>query len=134
MAGINTKTAQNFHRNDSHNVDKEQEMTDEQLRQIARYLLYSVPNDRIPVRARIYGSRARGDADAWSDLDVLIEIRTSVDQTVKQIVRERAWELSLTYDILISPVVVSEADFETGPLARSGFAQNVLREGIEVAA
>lgn len=109
-------------------------MTSKQVKQIVRELLRSLPADIRPARAYVYGSRARGDAEDYSDLDILIELPGKVDRTVKNIVREKAWELSLAYGFMISPVVVSEANFEDGPLAHSGFAQNIHREGIEVAA
>ena len=109
-------------------------MISKQIRQIVHELLQSLPSDIRPVHSYVYGSRARGDAEDYSDLDVLIELREDADRTVKNIVREKAWELSLAYGFMISPVVVSEADFEDGPLAHSGFAQNIHREGIEVAA
>jgi hypothetical protein len=42
--------------------------------------------------------------------------------------------LSLEEGYVISVVIVSEEDFEQGPLSLSGFARNVRQEGIEIAA
>ncbi len=108
-------------------------MPEDQIKLIAQELLSAVPADYVPLRAYVYGSRARGDAALHSDLDILIELRRATDREVKNIVREKAWELSLRYEIVVSAIAVAEEEFENGPLAMSGFAQNVRKEGLEIA-
>ena len=105
----------------------------EQIRQVVRRLIGGLDPDVAVVRVYAYGSRVRGGADLGSDLDLLVELR-EVTRPARRQVLDRAWELSLEEGYVISVVIVSEEAFEHGPLSASGFARNVRREGIEIAA
>jgi predicted nucleotidyltransferase len=105
----------------------------EDVREVARKLIGGLDPGIEVVRVYAYGSRVRGDDDPGSDLDLLVELQ-QVTRTAKQQVLDRAWELSLEEGYLVSVVVVSQEAFEQGPLSVSAFAQNVRREGIEIAA
>lgn len=59
-------------------------------------------------RVVVYGSRARGDATKDSDLDLYIELNTSVDPSLRRKIREIAWEVSLDSGIVISTLVASD--------------------------
>jgi len=85
--------------------------------------------DRL-VEVLLFGSRARGDADPDSDIDVLVVLREPV-QPATEIARtgDIVAGLSLTHDVVISCVFMDENRYRTraGPLLR-----NVRREGIRV--
>jgi hypothetical protein len=83
------------------------------------------------VRIYAYDSRIRGQCDPGSDL--LVELR-HVTATARRRILDRAWELSLEEGYVISVAIVSQEAFETGPLSVSLYAENVRREGIEIAA
>jgi predicted nucleotidyltransferase len=76
----------------------------------------------------LYGSYARGDCDAESDLDVLIVLDdfrrygTEIDRTA-----DLASALSLEYGISISIVFVREREWQND---RSPFLQNVRDEAV----
>jgi len=82
------------------------------------------------VRVMLFGSRARGDAEADADIDVLVVLRGSV-RPYEEIGRVSALKagLSLRYDCVVSCVFLDADAFahRGGPLLR-----NVRREGIEV--
>ncbi len=105
----------------------------EHIHEVARKLIDGLAPEIGVVRLYAYGSRVRGDADPGSDLDLLIELR-EVTPTARRQIWDRAWELSLEEGYVISAVVVSQEAFEQGPLSISAFAENVRREGIEIAA
>jgi predicted nucleotidyltransferase len=105
----------------------------EHIHEVARKLVDGLAPEIGVVRLYAYGSRVRGDADPGSDLDLLVELREVTPAARRQIL-DRAWELSLKEGYVISVVVVSQEAFERGPLSVSGFAENVRREGIEIAA
>lgn len=106
---------------------------DERTVQVARKLIAGLPPEADVVRVYAYGSRVRGDGDPGSDLDLLVEVRQVTPAAQRQI-WERAWELSLEEGYVVSVAIVSQEAFEQGPLSASEYAQNVRREGIEIAA
>jgi uncharacterized protein len=74
----------------------------------------------------LFGSRARGDADPESDLDVLV-VLDRVDRYGEEIRRTGGIfsSLSLEADTTIVPVFTSESAWETGS---SAFLANVRRD------
>jgi uncharacterized protein len=82
------------------------------------------------VRMVLYGSRARGDAEPGSDIDVLIVLAGTVDPG-EEISRTGGViaELSLQFGEVISCVFMEEERF----MYRGGpFLRNVRKEGIPV--
>ncbi len=82
----------------------------------------------------LYGSYARGDFNAQSDIDVMILVKSS-DIDIKKSendVYDCAFELELKYGKVISPVIKNKQSFEywadTLP-----FYKNIVEEGIKVA-
>jgi len=106
---------------------------DMHVREVVRKLMDGLALDTDIVRVYAYGSRVRGDCEPGSDLDLLIELR-HVTATDRRRILDRAWELSLEEGYVISVAVVSQEAFETGPLSVSLYAENIRREGIEIAA
>lgn len=78
---------------------------------------------------RLFGSKARGDFDADSDLDVMVLV-TEDDWRLAQAISFLAADLSLAHDVLLSPKVVSLKRWDF--LNREGFAiaRSVQSEGI----
>jgi len=88
---------------------------------------------RLPLsRLVLFGSRARGDADLDSDLDVLVVLNTPVSREVEDYVNDCAWEAGLEHGIVVVPVTVSRLDWEEGLLSSSLLAIAVRQEGITV--
>jgi predicted nucleotidyltransferase len=81
-------------------------------------------------RMVLYGSYARREADAGSDIDILVVLNGSVDPGT-EIRRTGAITaaLSLQYDVLISCLFVSAERFES---EESPLLINVRREGIPI--
>ena len=80
---------------------------------------------------KIYGSKARGDDDVFSDLDVFIEV-ASLDRKTNDLISEIAWEVSLENSIVISPLVFTRDEIENSPLRESPIVININEEGIRL--
>ena len=80
---------------------------------------------------KVYGSKARGDDDEFSDLDVFVEV-TTLDGKTKDIISEIAWELGLENSMVISPLVFSVDETEYSALRASPILLNIKEEGIRV--
>ncbi len=80
---------------------------------------------------KLFGSRARGDAEEWSDLDVLIVVKgdsTSVEEKIREIRYETMWR----YDFrpLISLLLLSEEEYANLSRLQTGLWRNIQREGV----
>jgi uncharacterized protein len=80
---------------------------------------------------RIFGSRARGDADEFSDIDIFMEFET-VDRELKQKVKNAAWEMTLETGIVVTTLLFSRHEIEDSALRSSPIIHVILEEGIPV--
>jgi len=80
---------------------------------------------------RVYGSRARGDARAESDLDVLV-LTSGPDGPVRRLASEAVFEAYrvLDYPFPISPQVMTQDHFDELLRRERLFARSVLEEGV----
>ena len=83
------------------------------------------------MEAILFGSYARGEADADSDIDVMVLVDSS-----RQDISEKTWEISgvaaellLNRGVMVSPIVENRSYFQenAGVLP---FYKNVMREGV----
>lgn len=81
-------------------------------------------------RLILFGSRARGDADPHSDLDVLVVVEGSCDEGTRTFVSDCAWEAGFEQGIVVVPVVFTRDEWERGPERHSLFVRAVEKEGI----
>lgn len=89
--------------------------------------------ERLPLqRVVLFGSRARGDNEPDSDMDVLVVLDGPVSREAADYVRLCAWELGYENGIVIFPLTVSRADWEEGLVGATTLAAAVRSEGVEV--
>ncbi len=80
----------------------------------------------------LFGSRARGDADPESDMDVVVILEGAADRAAKEYVSGCAWEAGFDHGIVVVPVVFGRGDWEGGPERQSLFVRAVEAEGVPV--
>lgn len=83
------------------------------------------------LQVTVFGSKARGDDQSDSDVDVLIVV-SNPDWRVADQVYEVATRVLLDTGVLISPKVVSESRYAELLDREAPFAMNVLRDGVTV--
>lgn len=98
-------------------------------RQILDHLARNIRELEPRARVWAYGSRARGTADEYSDFDVFIVVPEVTGKLLREI-RDRAWEIAFDNGTVIPTVVLSEDEFENGPMSASTLVANIHREGI----
>jgi len=78
---------------------------------------------------RVFGSRARGDNDEYSDMDVFIEVECLTKEEEKKILAI-VWEVGFEHFLFISPIIFSRREIEDSPLRSSPIVKNIFEEGI----
>ena len=79
----------------------------------------------------LFGSKARGTASPESDLDVMIVLDKNTAE-IQSAIDDLVFELNLAHDCLISSVIFSREEVETGPLSESPLYRAVIDEGSRV--
>ena len=84
------------------------------------------------VRAVIlFGSRARGEAEPESDMDVIV-VMGSVDLAIRKWIRHLAVEVWLKHGIYVSTRVWSQAHWRRLEELQTLLYQNIRRDGIDL--
>lgn len=78
----------------------------------------------------LYGSRARGDADQYSDYDILIIVNGQVNMALEKKIHENVYPLELETCEVLTLITYSKLQWDS-PLYRAmPFHKNIDREGI----
>lgn len=80
----------------------------------------------------LFGSRARGDAGPYSDMDVIIILDTSYGEEDFDYVSDCAWRAGFEHGIVIVPVVFTRDEWENSPERHSLLALAVEAEGVPI--
>ena len=99
--------------------------------QIASELRRRVAEVAQVVSFKVFGSRARGDADECSDLDVFIVVE-SLNRQLKDRIIDIVWEVGFENYMVISPLIVTRDEIENTPLRSSSIIERIAEEGVAV--
>lgn len=83
------------------------------------------------LEVRLFGSKARGDFDEESDIDILVVI-DSCDWRLRQEICVIATDINIEHDCNISPVIYTKEEHERNKYFRILFIQEIEREGISL--
>ena len=81
------------------------------------------------LQVSLFGSKARGESDADSDVDVLVIINQH-DRPLRREIIDIASDLSLEYDVLLSPRVISLQHWQDRQEFR--LYQNIARDALPI--
>lgn len=76
-----------------------------------------------------FGSRARGDAQPDSDLDICVVVE-ALNRSIWETISDTAWEVGFHHDVVVTTVKYSRQQFESSPRSTSPLIRNILAEGI----
>jgi uncharacterized protein len=96
-----------------------------------RKLKAALARDFRLVELRLFGSKARGDSDRESDIDVLVVLE-DYDWDVEKAVCDLCFAINLEFHVLLSPVLYRRGEFDSDLTHITPFYQAVAREGIVV--
>jgi predicted nucleotidyltransferase len=99
------------------------------LTQFKAALLRALGNELIELK--LFGSKARGDEQPDSDIDVLVII-ASDDWHISDTVYDIATDIFLQTDLCISPKVISKNIFDRLQKESTSFIRNISRDAIAV--
>jgi predicted nucleotidyltransferase len=85
----------------------------------------------VVARMVIYGSKARGDDHADSDLDVLLILKNEAE-CIKRQLRRVGYELAATSDVVPSILAYTQDEWESREKSGSPFWQAVERDAVSV--
>lgn len=98
------------------------------LRELKSRLLEKFPDAEIT----LFGSKARGDFEEESDIDLLILLDSPVTSKLEEEITHISYDIELAYDVVFGKIVENK-DFWKSPLANSmPLHWNVDKEGIYV--
>ena len=92
----------------------------------ARALRSALPVEQLVV----FGSRARGDAEVDSDLDLLVLLKGERSADATRQVWEVLWDVQMKSHVSLSPLVVSADQWRHGPYQATLLKQEVERDGV----
>lgn len=79
----------------------------------------------------LYGSKARGDYNRASDIDVFILIEEG-DFEVRDKIVDISYDIFLKYEVLISPRVINMNEYVILNRWQTAFIKNLQRDGIRI--
>ena len=83
------------------------------------------------IELKLFGSKARGDDQPDSDIDVLVIVATD-DSHIRESVYNIATDILLQTDLCISPKIISKDKFNQLCKENTSFIRNVSRDAITV--
>lgn len=81
------------------------------------------------VSITLYGSQARGEAVAGSDIDLLVIIRQD-SPGLRQALADLAWQVQYEHDVVISDLIRSAGQYKQMKSQGFPYYQSIQREGI----
>lgn len=87
--------------------------------------------NRFPIKEIIlFGSKARGDADDESDIDLLVLTERKITWQERKALISALFDLELCYNVVLSPLIVTEHDWYQGTFSILPIHPEIAQDGI----
>ena len=101
-------------------------------REAATYFMSRLMDENInPLSVILFGSKARGDFDAESDIDLLL-VLPDVDIVLRDHIRDIAADVAIDFPAYLSTRVWSEGYFREQTRVNTSLFQEIREDGIEL--
>jgi len=81
----------------------------------------------------LFGSKARGDSDEYSDIDLLIVGSGPFHWKEEKAMVEALFDIGMEYDVIFSPLFASNEEWEGGLFTEFPIYQEIVTDGAIVA-
>jgi len=116
-----------------HNLAEKQELLNTRIRETLSECMGKVHSYDRDASVILYGSQARGQATAGSDLDLLVLLSSEISSELNNQIHDSLYEVALEKDIVICSIIKSRSSWEQ-PISRATpLYQSIRSEGILVA-
>jgi len=85
----------------------------------------------VATRFILFGSKARGESHAGSDIDILVLVRGD-DWRTNNAISTLAARISLEQDVLLGPVIIDQERWERMGREKFSLYRNATREGVVI--
>ena len=99
--------------------------------EIAKKLKEELSKIVLIINYKVFGSRAKGSADEYSDLDIFIEVER-LDKPLEEKINQIVWEIGFEHSIFISPLIFTRNEIEDSPLRAAPIVKNITEEGVSI--
>jgi uncharacterized protein len=80
----------------------------------------------------LFGSKARGDDDEYSDIDLLLLTSRTLHWKEEKAIVDILFEVGMKYDVLFTPLDVPMPDWDDGIFTTFSIYQDIIRDGVIV--
>lgn len=95
------------------------------IEEAARIIRGLVPTERIVV----FGSKARGDDDAESDIDILVITSRRISRAERHAIVDALFPIQIARQVVLSPLIVSDEDWRTGRISVLPIRMEIEEQG-----
>jgi predicted nucleotidyltransferase len=78
----------------------------------------------------LFGSKARGDFDEYSDLDLLIITFTKLNNMEENLVTEGLYDIGMKHNVIFSPLNIASKDWRGGIFTEFLIYNEILKDGV----
>ena len=98
---------------------------------IARKFLGELRKKIKNVEVILFGSRAEGKEENYSDMDLCV-IVDKLDKKTESVILDTAWKIGFEENIVIVPIIFTKKEWLNSPLTQSLIYKEINKKGVKV--